>query len=848
MSIWKRLLVFLAVFLLVLGAVCLPFRGVLPSWIATVRNSWYDRPYQLAAAGAENNYCAVRIEKKGDLLVRFFDPMNTKNSSKWTVSLPEEAVGGELCKLYPVGNDCVLLGVYEENVHYLSLYRIQEDGTVERLIREECIGDNVGARRRSMEISSITKQQEMLYFVLIAGDRYRVLSYTPEEGLTAEREVDRQGSLSAVAVTDAVYHGEGAEIELTFAGNGLYYLDGKEMTVGFADLAAESHDMRLMKLGEYIGDHQLTSISLTQDGGVLLLLDGHSMLLVKDNGLVDLSDELYTSRNDCIVRLIALLATTLILSFTVCMLLFGKSRGRAPLTVYWGIVSLSMFLLIGAIILIVMLVPLKKEVETTQKLEVVDDIADLALTGCSIGDEKLNDVLYSTLEETNGLDTSGLKVITAHQENGEWYLPSGVRAELDPGFSMGCLKKTEENNGIAAEKSADRFWYCMKQGDYGLLVSFCWKEGYVASRMGQVILMGLAVLAAATVVNLALISRDVKKISRGVECLASNQDWAKVQVSGGDEIEGIASTLNSLAADRREEDRRRERLISSYRRFVPEEILELLGKKSVLDVDQKTIASRYMAAMQVSFTFPASVYTNASNTRLMFESVNQVIERTASIVRQKGGVVFNYSYDGYDVVMERDPRQVISMAVAVRQDILAYNEQRALDALPAVEFRIAVDEGGVILGIVGDQAHLEPTTISDSFVTLHELISICGRVEANILCAESIISGVEGYASRYVGKCAVGNRSIRVYEVFDGDPYEVRKGKEVGLHQFSEGVLTLYSGEIVQAKRIFLDLVREIPQDGCARYYLYLADKLTEEEVLNGLYLNGRTEIKDDRT
>ena len=120
-------------------------------------------------------------------------------------------------------------------------------------------------------------------------------------------------------------------------------------------------------------------------------------------------------------------------------------------------------------------------------------------------------------------------------------------------------------------------------------------------------------------------------------------------------------------------------------------------------------------------------------------------------------------------------------------------------------------------------------------------------MEANILCTESIISGVEGYASRYVGRCSIGRRSIRVYEVYDGDPYEVRKGKEAGLRQFSEGVLTLYSGEIIQAKRIFLDLVREIPQDGCARYYLYLADKLTEEEVLNGLYLNGRTEIEDDR-
>ena len=369
-----------------------------------------------------------------------------------------------------------------------------------------------------------------------------------------------------------------------------------------------------------------------------------------------------------------------------------------------------------------------------------------------------------------------------------------------------------------------------------------------AYRIEQSIVWGFVSLAAAILAILFLIGRDVRSTSRGLERFTGDQEWKKVRVSGGDELEGMASTLNSMAAERRDEERRRERLISSYRRFVPEEVLNLLGKHSVLDVDQDTIAFRQMAVMQISFYFPDPVYTNAVNTRLMFDSVNQVIERTASIVRQKGGVVFNFAYSGYDVVMERDPRQVISTAVAVRQEVLALNQQRAQDALPTVKLRIAADTGGVIFGIVGDQSHLEPSTISDSFATLSELIEICEKAEANILCTESIVSGVEGYGSRYIGRCFAGHRPIRVYEVFDGDPYEVRKGKEVGLRRFSEGVLSLYSGEIIQAKRTFLDLVRDTPQDGCARYYLYLADKLTEDEVLGGVSLNGRMEMDDDET
>lgn len=99
-----------------------------------------------------------------------------------------------------------------------------------------------------------------------------------------------------------------------------------------------------------------------------------------------------------------------------------------------------------------------------------------------------------------------------------------------------------------------------------------------------------------------------------------------------------------------------------------------------------------------------------------------------------------------------------------------------------------------------------------------------------------------------MGKCVVGQKEVRVYEVFDGDPYDVRRGKENGVRRFTEGVLSLYSGEIAQAKHLFLELVREAPRDVGARYYLFLADSWTKEDDLNGLFLNGRKGIEDEKT
>ena len=92
-----------------------------------------------------------------------------------------------------------------------------------------------------------------------------------------------------------------------------------------------------------------------------------------------------------------------------------------------------------------------------------------------------------------------------------------------------------------------------------------------------------------------------------------------------------------------------------------------------------------------------------------------------------------------------------------------------------------------------------------------------------------VIRKVKGYGSRYMGKCAVGGEWVRVYEIFDGDVYELRKSKEDTGQLFSEGVYALYGRDFSRAKRIFLELVHRDARDGAARYYLYLADRLEKQ-------------------
>jgi hypothetical protein len=260
-------------------------------------------------------------------------------------------------------------------------------------------------------------------------------------------------------------------------------------------------------------------------------------------------------------------------------------------------------------------------------------------------------------------------------------------------------------------------------------------------------------------------------------------------------------------------------------------LLALLGKHSILEIDKSAFVVRHMAIMAVGFTFPETLYTDLSNSRLLFDSINEVIERSSAIVARKGGTIHHFDYFGFDAVMD-DGSAAVSTAVAILQEMLSFNEQRAQGKLPGVTMHIALDKGDVMFGIVGDTARMSPTTVSTSINTAMELTQLCGRLNAGILCTESIISEHPEHPSRYVGKCIIGGKPVRAYEVFDGDEFNTRRGKANSMEAFSRGVYDLYAGETTLAKHTFLQLAHNYPLDGGARYYLHLADQLEHDPTL----------------
>lgn len=863
----KRWGIFVLILALLGAGASLLFWDTGREYVSILRTGRGDADYLLTAADAEGQIYVLGRDQKGYFLTRGDQAGNRLD--QWRLSadgLPGESVPAVL---YPAAGGAVYLGLYStEGETSLQLYRLTQEGAAaELLLNEPCPGENLQAQMAAVTLSGFSQVDSVVTFALLEGDSatfYRRAG--ADQGLEEVASFTGTGLQAALALSDrtavlacaeglvrtdggSIPLAEGEVIiELNQTGTGLCYVDGAGLKVFYADFT-DWQPYPIVDLQKEAYDlDECVDLWVTQDGDVLLLMNGDTLLLDRGSTVSDLSGMLYPSALRCGLTLagiaLAVLVLTLALWYAVC----EQRRFRLPLLVRWGVLLAAVAVLGTAALIRGAVVSSSSLTAEREAASLVGAISAQALQRFGISDSQLPQSLGDSLAGASGglYQDSAVSVFTRSEE-GVWTLTgsntglaAGTRGELSPSFDWAMAEQVLSGDSrfwTQTRGDETRYLFYRVQGDALLAVdvdSAALREaGWAASEWMVRGLAGLALLLTALALAvLCWITIEVRRCLAGMEQLAAGEREVRVRVGGGDELASLAEDVNALSAALQNVDRQQRDLAQSYRRFVPERVLSLLGKTSIQEVDKQTFVSRNLAAMMLSFRFPPQVYEKSG--RELFDNLNEIIERTASIVTQKGGTVFNFAYDGYDAVFEGGSAAAVSTAVAVQQEIMELNRERELAGRPTVVVRIALDEGNVMLGVVGDENQIEPTSISSSFSVAKHLVELCGRLEANILCTEAVIRGAQGYGSRYMGKCQEGSAAIRIYEIFDGDAYEIRKVKEDTGQRFSEGVYALYGRNFSQAKRIFLSLVHYNTGDGGARYYLYLADRLEkrpEDEI-----------------
>lgn len=869
MSLAKKWGVFLVVLALLCAGAALLFWDTGAECLSILTTGRGNTAYVMTAADTEQNVYALGSRKGAYLLVE--GDAGGQRKSVWTLPSDLSPLNSYPSALYVAAGGAVYLGLYHtgETQTYLQVYRLTDEGkSMELLFNEPCPGHSLPEQMAGKRLSAFSEVDSVTTFSVIEGDTARFYGRTGSGSLQQQGEETAAGLRAAAALADGSHllatDGElnvaGRDsfalrdktvlTQLEGAGTGIYYVDGAGLEVFYTDCSQWSLRSVLRLNKDAYDLDSCLNMTLTQNGEVLLLLNDGGFL--RDNGstTADLSAMLYRPVWQCVLILAALLLGVLLSTAVIWYIVCEQRKFHLPLLLRWGVLGAAIAALSLSAMLRWMVTPAGVRMSQRETVDFMTALTAAAVQNGELGQETLNSLESSFAGVESGAYQDAEISVYEKDAEGIWRLSlsntamtPGQQAVLTAGFHRAEAEQATTSGSASWTGTRDGRTHCVcyrEQGSRLLAVDVETAAVNEASTAGvQQIAQALraltALLTALLLLCLCCITAGMRRVLRGMERLSAGEKNVEVRLGSGDEVACLGDGVTNLGRMLEQMEHRQSEVAESYHRFVPEQILSLLGQTSILKVDKQTCAARNLATMMVWFSFPPQVYEKSG--KELFNHVNEILERTAAIVAKNGGAVFNFAYNGYDAVFE-ESAAAVSTAVAIQQEILRINREHEVADRPQVAMHIALDRGNVTVGVVGDEKQIEPTSISSSFAAAKCLLDLCQRLQARILCTEAVIASAGDYGSRYVGKCREGGHTIRTYEIFDGDPFEIRKVKEQTNGRFSEGVYALYSRDFTQAKRIFLQLVHTNADDGGARYYLYLADKMEkrpEEEIqLNG--------------
>lgn len=290
---------------------------------------------------------------------------------------------------------------------------------------------------------------------------------------------------------------------------------------------------------------------------------------------------------------------------------------------------------------------------------------------------------------------------------------------------------------------------------------------------------------------------------------------------------------------------KQESLAASYARLLPREALELLGKKSITELQPGDQIQRTMTVLFSdirSFTALSEQMPPAEN----FNFLNSYLRRMNPHIRAHKGYIDKYLGDGIMALFAGSSADAIRAAVAMREELTRYNEHRKKTGYTPIQTGTGIHTGPLMLGALGESERLELTAISDAVNVASRLESLTRTYGAAILISETTFQNCENpdeFYYRLLDRVQPRGKknSIAVYEILSGLPEQEQVRKLQTRPAFERGVQAFILEDFESALSYFEKVTQEDPLDTAAA--LYHRQSRSAVESGRRMYLQGAQSV-----
>ncbi|GAB1458178.1 adenylate/guanylate cyclase domain-containing protein [Spirochaetota bacterium] len=255
----------------------------------------------------------------------------------------------------------------------------------------------------------------------------------------------------------------------------------------------------------------------------------------------------------------------------------------------------------------------------------------------------------------------------------------------------------------------------------------------------------------------------------------------------------------------------------SLERFVPKQFLGFLKKSSLEEIELGDSSAEEMAVLFAdvrSFTAIAE----SSTPEETFAFINEYLARVGPAVRNHGGFIDKYLGDGFMALFPEGAEAALLCALDIQSRLAEYNAEREADGRLPIQVGIGVHSGHLMLGTIGESLRMDGTVISDAVNLASRLEGVSKEYDLGIAVSERVLADLPdptAYRMRFIGKVKVKGKSeaVSVFEIYEGDPEELRSRKDLVRASFERGVEAYYERRYGEAKTLFDQVLALLPKD-----------------------------------
>lgn len=279
--------------------------------------------------------------------------------------------------------------------------------------------------------------------------------------------------------------------------------------------------------------------------------------------------------------------------------------------------------------------------------------------------------------------------------------------------------------------------------------------------------------------------------------------------------------------------RQQQLLVKGYARFFPQKFLQLLSKKSILELNLGDYTEKNMTVLLADLRDFTTIVEKITPTE-SFTFINSYLREIGPLVRKYDGFIDKYIGDAILALFEHSADDALYTAIEIVQILNRY--KHAGEKLnTSIEMGIGIHCGSLIVGTIGEQERMDETVISDTVNMASRLESLNKVYGTKIIITQQVVdilSEKSKFHIRYLDHVYVKGKTVdaKIYEIFNTDEPNILTKKLANDAIYMKGIACYHKKEFEQALSYFEQYKNELPDDKVCALYIERCKRIINHE------------------